>query len=146
MCAIISLTAQGTANFFNPSAPSDVVRSDLGILKASLILLLFSNISFLGILGLYHRRCSTAKVFHESAKRKVKIGVFTLYASGLLILVRNIFRTVQIFSPSNSPAWSTEAFFWVFDASPLLICMLLLNALHPRNLVLVGEENTLYSS
>jgi hypothetical protein len=145
MCVIISLTAQGTANFFSPSTPPDAIRSSLDILKASLILLLFSNISFLGILGLYHRRCSTAKVFHESTKRRVKIVVFTLYASGLLILVRNIFRTVQIFSPSYSLAWNTEAFFWAFDASPLLICMLLLNTLHPGKLVLVGEENTLHS-
>jgi len=146
LCAIISLTAQGTSTFFNPNTSPKTIRSSLAILKASLILLLFSNVSLLGILGLFHHRCSSARVFHEKANRNFKILVFTLYAIFTLVLARNVFRTVQIFSPSHSPAWRTEAFFWVFDAVPLLVSMALLNALHPGKLVPVKAGNMHCSS
>jgi len=129
--AIISLTAQATSNLFNPKASPATIRSDLAILKAGLVLLLFSNASFFGILGWFHRRCHTGGVFHENANRKTKILTLTLYAASTLILVRNIFRVVQIFSSPHSHAWRTEAFFWVFDATPLVVCSLLLNAMHP---------------
>lgn len=142
MCVIISLTAQGTSTFFQ----SGSIQSALALLKASLILLLISNISFLVILALFHRRCFTAKVFHENANRNIKILAFTLYTLGTLILLRNIFRTVQIFSPPHSLAWRTEAFFWVFDAIPLLLCTLLLNTLYPGKLLLVRADDTHCSS
>ncbi|OCK77227.1 hypothetical protein K432DRAFT_445492 [Lepidopterella palustris CBS 459.81] len=125
---------------------SGSIQSALALLKASLILLLISNISFLVILALFHRRCFTAKVFHENANRNIKILAFTLYTLGTLILLRNIFRTVQIFSPPHSLAWRTEAFFWVFDAIPLLLCTLLLNTLYPGKLLLVRADDTHCSS
>jgi hypothetical protein len=137
---IISLTAQGTSNFFNPHASPHIVRSDLAILKSSLVLLLFANISFLGILGSLHRRYSLLKASDGNANRNIRILAFTLYTAGILVLARNIFCTVQIFSPSDSPAWKIEAFFWVFDASPLLISTLLLNLLHPARLVSMREN------
>jgi hypothetical protein len=138
MCVIISLTAQGTAIFFNSDAAPSTVRSSLGILKASLVLLLFANLSFLGILTMFYRRCSTTKVFNDGGYKKIKVLTIVLYATGLLILVRNIFRTVQIFSSPYSSVWETETFFWVFDAAPLLISSLLLNAFHPAKLVPVS--------
>jgi hypothetical protein len=102
----------------------------LAILKASLVLLLFANFSFLGILGYFHYLSSATKGSNGTGNGKNEALLAVLYAAGLLILVRNIFRTVQIFSSSYSPAWKTEALFWVFDAAPLLISTLLLNISH----------------
>jgi hypothetical protein len=107
-------------------------------LKTSLVLLLFANASFLAILAFFHRRCSMAGIFDADSNRAVKMLTFALYAVSVLILVRDIFRVVQIFSSSHSSAWTTEALFWVFDASPLLISSLLLNAFHPGKLVVAG--------
>lgn len=129
--AIISLTAQGASSFFSPTAPHSSAKAGLALLQASLVLQLFFNVVFIGILAVFHRRCFTAKVFHEGRDKTMKPLAFTLYASATLILVRNIFRTVQLFSPLHSPAWKVEAFFWIFDATPLLICTLVLNFWHP---------------
>jgi hypothetical protein len=134
-CTVIPLISQGTSNFFNPDASPSLRRSDRALMEAGVILLLVFNVIFLGILVAFHLSCSRAAVFAESANRNIKLFVFMLYAIATLILARNIFRTVQIFSPSDSPAWRVQAFFWVFDASPLLISTVLLNALHPGKLV-----------
>jgi len=130
---IISLTAQATATLFNPSASPGTIRSDLAILQASLVLLLSSNICLLVILAWFHRRCFKAKLFPWN--RNIKVLIFTLYASATLILARNMFRTVQVFCTSHSPAWRIETLFWVFEAVPLLVCMLLLSVLHPGELI-----------
>jgi heme/copper-type cytochrome/quinol oxidase subunit 2 len=140
--AVISLTAQGTSNFFNPDASPSLTQSDLAVLKAGIIMLLVFNIFFLGILGVFHYSSSRSGAFADSANgnRSIEILVFTLYVAGTLVFARTIFRTVQIFSLSHSPAWRTQAFFWVFDASPLLISTALLNALHPGKSALRVEN------
>jgi len=133
--AVLSLTSQGTSNFFSPGSSPSLMRSDHAVLKAGIILLLVFNIVFFGILAAFHRSCSRAAAFAESANRNIKLFIVLLYTIAMLLLARNIFRTVQIFSPSDSPAWRVQTFFWVFDASPLLISTVLLNAFHPGKLV-----------
>jgi len=137
--AIISLTAQGTSNFFNPNASTSSFQSDIAVLQAGVVLLLVANIAFLGILALFQRHSSKSGTFRENASKRVGILTLSLYASGILLLARNLFRTVQIFSSAGASAWHTEAFFWVFDAAPLLICMLLLNVLHPGEMAPGGQ-------
>jgi len=133
--ADISLTAQGTANFYNPDASSSTVRANLAVVQASVVLLLSANVLLLGILGLFHHRCSKSGVFFEDANKRIKPLIFMLFGLGVLILLRNLFRTVQIFSSADDLIWRREVFFWVFDALPSLVCMLILNALHPTKFV-----------
>jgi RTA1 like protein len=137
MCVSISLTAQGTATFFNMDATPGAVRSGLALLKASLVLQIFFSVVFIGILILFHRRCSAANGFDDNRNKNARTAIFALYASATLILVRNIFRTVQIFSSPQSPAWTAEAYFWVFDATLLLVATLILNVWHPGKLLAV---------
>jgi hypothetical protein len=127
----ITLISLGTSNFFNPDAAPSLIRSDLAVLKAGVVVGLVLNLIFLAVLVVFHLACSRAAAFATSANRNLKLFTFLLYAIGTMILARNIFRTVQIFSPSDSPAWRVQAYFWVFDACPLLISSLLLNVLHP---------------
>jgi len=128
LCAIISLTAQGSASYFNPNATHGAAKSGHILLEVSLIMMLVLTITFLGLLLEFHRRCSSAKVFESGDGANSMNTVFwTLYITGLLMLVRDIFRTAQIFSSTNSLAWTSEALFWVFDAVPLLLCLFVLN-------------------
>ena len=129
--ADIALIAQGTSNFFNPDASPSLIRSDLAVLKAGVLMLLIFNLIFLGILVAFHLACSRESGHADSANRNFNLFIFLLYTIGTLLLARNVFRTVQIFSPSDSPAWRVQAYFWVFDACPLLISTVLLNVLHP---------------
>jgi len=129
--ADIPLIAQGTSNFFNPDASPSLIQSDLAVLKGGVVLLLVFNLIFLDILIVFHLACSRESGSANSGNRNFNLFVFLLYTIGTLLLARNVFRTIQIFSHSNSPAWRVQTYFWVFDACPLLISTLLLNVLHP---------------
>lgn len=128
MSAIITITAQGAASLFNPTASLSTVHSGIALLKASIVIQLFLNVAFIAILAVFHYRYSTVEASNATQIKKFRLVTATLYISGTLILARNIFRTVQIFSNAGSPAWRTETFFWVFDAAPLAVVTLLLNA------------------
>jgi hypothetical protein len=129
--AIITLTAQGTSSFFSPNASDGSVRSGLALLKASLIIQLFLNVAFITVVAIFYRRCSSEGTFQQSEGQRIKIGTIALCISTAWVLVRNLFRTAQIFLPSDSPAWTAEAYFWVFDATPMIAYTVLLHILHP---------------
>jgi hypothetical protein len=129
--ADIPLIAQGCSNFFEPDADPSLIRSDLAVLKGGVVLLLVFNLIFLGILVVYHLACSRQSGSTDVGNRNFNLFILVLYMIGTLLLARNVFRTVQIFSPSSSPAWRVQTYFWVFDACPLLISTALLNVLHP---------------
>jgi hypothetical protein len=129
--AILSITAQGTATFFNPNATDAIVSSGLALIQASLIMQLVLNIAFIAIVGIFHSRCSSRGIFKQSGEQRLKTVTNILYISIAWVLVRNIFSTIQIFLPSDSPAWTVEAYFWVFSATPMLAYTVFLNIWHP---------------
>jgi RTA1 like protein len=134
---IISLTAQGSASYFNPTASVGSVKSGHILLDVALCFMLALAVLFLGLVTEYHRRVtkSTISAADNPQASLIKKIVWTLYTTGLLMLARDIFRTVQIFSPTDSLGWTSEALFWVFEATPLLLVLYILNIVHPlRNL------------
>ncbi|KAI9767613.1 MAG: hypothetical protein M1839_004470 [Geoglossum umbratile] len=141
MSAVVSITSQGAAGLFDATASLGTVRSALALLKASAVIQLSLIVAFIAILAVFHRRYSAAKTSDAAQIKKIRIATATLYVSAVLILARNIFRTVQIFSHANSPAWRTETFFWVFDAAPLAVVTLLLNVTCPAKWLLGEERN-----
>jgi hypothetical protein len=70
-------------------------------------------------------------LLRDDTKREVKVWIPVLYAVGVLLLVRNLFRTVQIFSVADKNMWTSEALFWVFDATPDIVCTFLLSLILP---------------
>jgi len=142
MSAIISTTGNGAATLFNATASLSTVHSGLASLKASIVIQLFLNVAFIAALAVFH--CCYAASDAAQIKQ-IRIVTATLYVSAGLILARNIFRTVQTFSHAGSPAWRNETFFWVFDAVPLTVVTLLLNATRPVKRLL-GEGMNLNCS
>ncbi|OXV09370.1 hypothetical protein Egran_02867 [Elaphomyces granulatus] len=128
---IITITPQGAASFFNQDAPDKNIRSGLALLKSSMLIQLFLNIVFIAIVAFFHHRCSSKGIFQQSGERSTKILTITFYIFVAWIIVCNLFGTIQIFVPSDSPAWTTEAYWWVFDATPMLVCTALLHILPP---------------
>lgn len=100
----------------------------MALLKASLILQLVFLVAVLLIVLVSRRRA------HAQGFLQIDSGLFNMFNfSGFFVLlfIRDIFRTVQIFMPSDSMVWTQEVFFWVFDAVPMLAYTVLLNWLHP---------------
>jgi RTA1 like protein len=140
---IISITSQGTSTFFSTGATGGNVSSGLALLKASLVIQLFLNVAFIAIVAFFHHRCSSNGIFQQSGERSTKFLTTTFYLFMAWIVVSDLFNTIQIFLPSSSSAWTTEAYFWVFSATPMLICTALLHILPPAKYFL--DINVRYS-
>lgn len=126
---LISLTAQGTSSVFSPESSNSTVNSGLQLLQASLILQLCLNVGIVLIFLAFRHRVSSRGISQIGVEAQQEI--YDIYVLVTLVIIRNIFRTVQIFMPSDSPIWTAEAYFWVLDALPMLAYTLLLNLLNP---------------
>ena len=62
---------------------------------------------------------------------KMKVIIYELYASNLLILLRNCFRTAAFFYPWDSVANGKEWPIWIFEFVPMVINTYLMNIYPP---------------
>lgn len=136
------LNAIGISWLANPHISEGYSKSGGALTKASLILQIGVILTFCILAGVFHRRCLKGGI----TTRKVQGPLMTLYMSTALILMRTIYRTVEHFGssyiPNNSspdgkrrtadPILRYEWFFWVFEASLMLVNMVLWNYRHPR--------------
>ncbi|KIW29147.1 uncharacterized protein PV07_04983 [Cladophialophora immunda] len=129
--AVISCTAQGASTYFNPDAKKGTVTSSLALLKASLFLQLAPNGAFICLLLLLLFRQDA----NAARRRALLMSSFVLMA---LICVRNLFRTIQLFSSPRSRPWTDEAYFWVFEGCVMLSYTVLFHVLHLGKFVPTG--------
>lgn len=136
------LNALGVSYLATPNISEDKVKLGHVLMKTSLIVQLVVIVLFCGIAGLFQYRCTRAGI----KSPKVHRPILTLYASMALILIRTIYRIVEHFGTSRiptspSPGWDPKSlspivryewFFYVFEASIMLLNSVLWNAFHPR--------------
>ncbi|OQO01161.1 hypothetical protein B0A48_13404 [Cryoendolithus antarcticus] len=87
-------------------------------------------ILFLGLfvlLGTWHNRVKSKGLLAP----KLKKAVWSLFASALLIFTRCIYRVVEYFQGYHGAVLKHEAYFYVFEASLMLIVSAGLNVFHP---------------
>jgi len=121
------LAGNGAAYAANPKNTRAQIETGVILVKVSLFLLLAMFLAFVYLVYLFHQRCRAA----GSLNYKAKVIIYTLYASSLLILTRNVFRTAAFFYSWNSVANGKEWPFWVFEAVPMLLNSFLLNVYPP---------------
>ncbi|KAE9371086.1 hypothetical protein N431DRAFT_441124 [Stipitochalara longipes BDJ] len=109
------------------------------LIKISLVLQLLVLVSFVLLTGSFHRHCAIAR----NLPATLKPVLLTLYCSSFLIGIRTVYRTVEYFTVLNiriqpsfkindiSPILRYEWYFWVFEATVMLMNSLLLNLNHP---------------
>ena len=113
------------------------MSSGLALIKASLILQLFLNVVFVCLLALYQPspklRLGLERQAGLSHSRTANITTIMLTFDVLigLILIRNIFRTVQIFTSPRSELWTNEAYFWVFEPTVILAYSVIWHLMSP---------------
>ncbi|KAK5550249.1 hypothetical protein LTR46_011747 [Exophiala xenobiotica] len=88
-------------------------------------------LAFMALIVIFHRQCIAAGALTHNTRTII----YVLYASGFLILVRNIFRTASFFYPPTSPSNGYEVFFWVFEALTMLANTFLLNIFPPAKYI-----------
>lgn len=135
------LNAVGIAWLARPDVDETITRVGDILTKASLILQLCVISLFCVLAALFQRRCSRAGVGSRPAVLKPLV---TLYVSMALIFIRSIYRVVEHFGSSVlhrtnsgldpmeiSPIIRYEWFFYVFEATLMIINSYLWNGLHP---------------
>lgn len=126
--------------------PASTVDTGRALLKTSLVMQLIVACLFVALAATFYHRCYA----HGIRSRKVSIPLVTLYTSTALITVRTIYRIVEYWaiaslasgSESISPLVRLEWFFYVFEATVMLLDCILLNVLHPRRFL--PENNKIY--
>ncbi|KAE9369682.1 hypothetical protein N431DRAFT_380968 [Stipitochalara longipes BDJ] len=135
-----ALNANGAAYVANTSLSKSQQNTGKALLKSALCLQLGVLGCFLLLAASFHRQCKKANILPSN----LRAALITLYTSSALIGVRTIYRTVEYFSTSSlnfsdpnlkqssiSPIMRYEWFFWIFEASLMIINSVLLNARHP---------------
>jgi hypothetical protein len=137
------LNALGVSYLANPNLGGKIVKLGNILLKTSLIIQVLVIALFCAVAGLFHRRCIKAGI----TSRNIQRPLLTLYISMALILIRTIYRMAEHFGASRiplnpPPGWNPnslspivryEWFFYVFEASLMLINTVLWNVNHPRH-------------
>lgn len=135
------LNAVGISWLARPDVTESITRVGDILTKASLILQLCVISLFCVLAALFQRRCNRAGVGGRPA---VFRPLATLYVSMTLIFIRTIYRVVEHFGSSIlhrtnsgldpmdlSPILRYEWFFYVFEATLMIINTYLWNVLHP---------------
>ncbi|EAA30548.2 RTA1 domain-containing protein [Neurospora crassa OR74A] len=136
-----ALNGNGASLSANQSLPRWKQELGRNLLKAALLIQLVVIAFFLLLAGTFHRRCRRGGI--RSAK--LENVLYTLYASTSLLTIRTIYRVVEYWSVADlhyddksldpmslSPIIRYEWFFYVFEASLMLVNHVLMNVRHPR--------------
>ncbi|KAK4099879.1 hypothetical protein N658DRAFT_508276 [Parathielavia hyrcaniae] len=136
-----SLNGAGAAHVANMSLPANLQEIGRSLLKAALVIQLAVLACFVLLAVTFHRRCLRAGLRNPA----LLAPLYTLYASTLLITARTVFRVAEYWTVAEhdfysgdidpddlSPAIRYEWFFWVFEASLMLVNHVLFNVRHPR--------------
>ena len=144
-----ALNGNGAAYVANSSLPKSKQDTGKALLKAALVLQLVILSLFVSLAAYFQRRCKKAGLLPPN----LRAVLTTLYISSALIATRTIYRTVEYFTEANlnfanvdpstlTPIFRYEWFFWVFEATLMVINTFLLNARHPMRYL--PRDNAIY--
>jgi hypothetical protein len=145
-----ALNGWGASYSANTSLTEDKIQIGHNLMKASLLLQVFVASAFVFLAVFFHVRVLKAGIHNK----RVQAPLLTLYISTAIIFVRTIYRIVEYFGFANlrfgpgfdpmtiSPVIRYEWFFYVFEASLMLVNCVLFNFRHPRRYL--PESNRIY--
>ncbi|WEW59557.1 hypothetical protein PRK78_005031 [Emydomyces testavorans] len=134
------LNAIGVSYIANQALPESLTKLGQILMKLSLVTQIVIIALFCLLGGTFHWRCARASI----RIHRVSAPLLTLYISTSIILVRCIYRTIEHFNVLSvrhgpgvdlttlSPIVRYEWFFYVFEASLMLVNSFLWNWRHPR--------------
>jgi hypothetical protein len=148
MAVVETLNALGVALGTNTSSSRETQALGGHLIIAAVAMQLGLIVIFVCLAVLFHRRCVKANV----QVRAVKTILSTLYASMALIFIRCIYRLVEHLGNTKvdiddlealrqlSPILRYEAFFYVFEATLMLLNSALWNVWHPGRFLPRGHH------
>lgn len=143
-----TFNAIGVTYLANTSLPENIIKLGDTLMKVGLALQIAVIALFILCTGLFHYRCFKAGV---TSNRKVSMPLLIMYISTGLVLTRTIYRTVEHFGFDTllmsvktgvvfSPILTHEWFFYVFEATLMLINSIIWTIFHPRRFLPVNNR------
>lgn len=139
MALVEALNAVGVALSSNPSSDYDQQKLGSHLTIAALVIQLVVILIFVVLAGIFHQRCRKANL-HAKA---VSTTLVVMYVSMGLILIRCIYRLVEHVGNTTvditdmeqlealSPLLRYEVYFYIFEATAMLINSVIWNIWHP---------------
>ncbi|KAK0643769.1 hypothetical protein B0T16DRAFT_513063 [Cercophora newfieldiana] len=139
MALVEALNAIGVALAANPTSSQPQQSLGKHLTVAALAIQVAVIIIFVILAGMFHRRCAQAKI----RAKPVSTTLLTLYASMTLIFIRCVFRLVEHSGNTSvrlkdidslrslTPLLRYEWFFYVFEATLMLLNSVLWNVWNP---------------
>lgn len=121
------LTGNGASKLANFDASPGEINAGKGLVRASLLLQIVLFALFVSLVVIFHIRLVKATVMTAKLRNVLAL----LYASSALILIRNIYRCIEVWQGYAGYLQTYEAFFYVFDAGLMLVNSIMLNVWHP---------------
>jgi len=114
------------------------------IVVAGLILQIVSFSLFIVVALVFHRRIlrsPTPESLPESGVKWQK-HLYALYGASMLILIRSVFRVIEYSMGNNGFLLKREVFLYIFDSVLMLATMVVLNAIHPGEIISKHNEKS----
>ena len=139
MALIEALNSVGVALAANPSGSTDSQSLGKNLTIAAVALQVLAIITFVSMAGVFHIRCTRAPLQSKS----VTTMLFVLYTSMAFIFARCVFRLVEHTGNTKidlgdmealrelSPLLRYEVYFYIFEATLMLVNSWLWNTWHP---------------
>ncbi|CAF3454586.1 unnamed protein product [Fusarium graminearum] len=147
-----ALNGWGASYSANQSLSNGEIEAGHALIKTSLLLQIVVAVLLITLAIMFHRRCIAIGLKNE----RLACPLWTLYISMALILSRTIYRIVEYFSIAElrygaefdpatvSPVVRYEWYFYVFEATVMLINLIMFNIYHPRRYL--PRNNKIYLS
>jgi hypothetical protein len=121
------LTGNGAAKAANPSNGPGEIKVGAALIRASIMLQLICFVGFIALEITFHRRCLRAHIMND----KLRTMLYILYLSSSCILLRNLYRVVEVWQGYDGYLANHEVFLYIFDGALMLLNTVLLNVFHP---------------
>lgn len=121
------LIGQGAWRMANSSLTEKERQVGANLVTASLCLQAFLFGTFGVLAAQFHRRANRLGILSKD----LRTVLYTLYTSAAIVTIRCIYRLVEYFEGWDSHIYKNEIYFWIFEATIMLLNTFLLNLYHP---------------
>lgn len=109
-----------------------------GLIKAGLLLQIILFGGFVAVIYKFHVNVNRANL-----TGRWTTVLYVLYSSAFLISVRCLYRVVEYFEGITGAIYRNENYFHVFEASLMLINVIIINVFHPGRYLPKGDKTIL---
>ncbi|KAH7245457.1 RTA1 like protein-domain-containing protein [Fusarium tricinctum] len=136
---VLSFILQGGGGGYQASGTLEALEGGAKVIIGGLFVQLIFFGVFIVIAIAFHRAILQKPTGRSDSGLPWKKHMFALYVGSLLIMVRSVFRAVEYLQGFDGYLLRHEAYLYIFDATLMLLVMVLFNWFHPAEITRILE-------